>query len=96
MQVESSLQLAKNFALHQVAHENDARGVKSLKIQAFFWCSDGTIVDGALKHPNCKGCNVIETITVVNFSKFKALCKLERNVALNQVAYENKARGLKN
>ena len=74
MEVQRSLQLERNVALRQVAHENEARGLKSLKIQAFIRCNDGTIVDGALKNPNRTGCNVIETITVVNFRKFKAHC----------------------
>ena len=74
MQVQSSLQLARNVALQQVAHENEARCLKSLKIQAFIRCNEGTIVDGALKNPNRSRCNVIETITVQNFRKFKALC----------------------
>ena len=46
----------------------------SLKIQAFSRCNEGTIVDGAVKNPNHTGCNVIETITVLNFRKFKAHC----------------------
>ena len=52
MQVQSSLYLARNVALHQVAHENEVRGLKILKIQAFIRCNEGTIVDGALKNPN--------------------------------------------
>ena len=65
---------ARNVALHQVAHENDARGLMNLKIQAFLRCNDGTIIDGALKNRNRMVCNVIESITVLNFRMFKAQC----------------------
>ena len=51
------------MVLDQVAYENEARGVKSLKIQAISRCNEGTIVEGALKNPNRTGCNVIETIS---------------------------------
>ena len=47
MQVQSSVKLARNVALHQLAHENEVRGLKSLKIQASIRCNDGTTVDGA-------------------------------------------------
>ena len=61
MQVQSSLYLARNVALHQVAHENEARGLKILKIQAFIRGNEGTIVDGALKNPNRKGVEALES-----------------------------------
>ena len=42
-------------------------------------CNEGTIVDGAVNNPrvnnpNRTGCNVIDTINVLNFRKFKANC----------------------
>ena len=61
-QVQGSLQLATKVALDQVAYENEARGAKSLKIQTFCQCDEGTIDDGPVKNPNSAGCNVIETI----------------------------------
>ena len=36
----------------QVAYKNEARGVKSLKIQILGRCNEGTIVDGPVKNPN--------------------------------------------
>ena len=66
-QIEGSLQLARKVALDQVAYENQARGVKSLKIQAIRRCNEGTIDDGLVKNPNRAGCNVIETIWVLKF-----------------------------
>ena len=42
----------KKVALDQVAYENEARGVKSLKIQAILRCNKGTIIDGLVKNPN--------------------------------------------
>ena len=45
-QIQGSLQLARKVALDQVAYENEARGVKSLKIQAISRCNEGTIGDG--------------------------------------------------
>ena len=60
-QVQGSLQLARKFALDQVAYKNEARGLKSLKTQTFSRCNEGIIVDGFVKNPNCTGCNVIES-----------------------------------
>ena len=51
------MQLARKVALDQIAYENEARGVKGLKIQAFCRCNEGTNVDGAVKNPNRTGCN---------------------------------------
>ena len=48
-QVHGSLQLARKVALHQVAYDNEARSLMSLKIQAFIRCNEGTIVDRAVK-----------------------------------------------
>ena len=51
-QVQGSLQLARKVALDQVAYKNAARGLKSVKIQKFSRCNEGTIVDGSVKNPN--------------------------------------------
>ena len=59
-QVQGSLQLARKVALDQIAYENEARGLKSLKILGFSRCHKGTIGDEAVNNPNPKGCNVIE------------------------------------
>ena len=63
-QVQGSLQLARKVELDQVAYKNEARSLKSVKIQTFSRCSEGTIVDGSVNNPNCKGCNVIESIEI--------------------------------
>ena len=94
-QIQGSLQLAKKVALDHVAYENEARGVKSLKIQTFSRCIEGTIVDRAVNNPNPAGCNVIETICVLKFPQVQGSLQLARKVALDQVAYENAARGIK-
>ena len=56
-QDQGSMQLARKVALDQVAYENEARGVKSLKIQAIRRFNKGTIVDGRVKNPNRTGMN---------------------------------------
>ena len=94
-QVQGSLQLAKKVALDHVAYENEARGLKSLKLQTFSRCNEGTIVDRAVKNPNRAGCNVIETISVLKFPQVQGSLQLARKVALDQVAYENAVSGLK-
>ena len=94
-QVQGSLQLARKVALDQVAYENEARSLKSLKILGFSRCNEGTIVDGAVNNPNPTGCNVIETISVLKFPQIQGSLQLVRKVALDQLAYENKARGVK-
>ena len=48
-----------------------------------------------MKNPNCAGCNVIETIWVLKFPQVQGSLHLARKVALDQVAHENEARGLK-
>ena len=48
-QVQGSLQLARKVALDQVAYKNEARGLKSVKIQTFSRLNEGTIVDGSVK-----------------------------------------------
>ena len=63
-QVQGSLQLARKVALHQIAYEIEARGLKSLKMLGFRRCNEGTIGDEAVNNPNPRGCNVIETIGV--------------------------------
>ena len=63
-QVQGSLQLARKVAVDQVAYKIEARGLKSVKIQTFSRCNEGTIVDGSEKNPNCTGCNVIESTQI--------------------------------
>ena len=48
-QVQGSLQLARKVALDQVAYKNEARGLKSVKIQTFSRFNEDTIVDGSVK-----------------------------------------------
>ena len=62
------MQRARMVAVDQIAYENEARGFKSLKIQGFIRCNEGTIGDGAVNNPNPTGCNVIEIISVLKFS----------------------------
>ena len=95
LQVQSSLQLARKISLDQIVYENEARGVKSLKILGFSRCNDGSIVDGAVNSPNPTGCNVIETVSVLKFSQVKGSLQLARKVALDQIAFESEARSLK-
>ena len=59
-QVQGSLQLTRKVELDEVAFKNEARSLKSVKIQTFSLCSEGTIVDGSVRNLNCTGCNVIE------------------------------------
>ena len=94
-QVQGSLQLARKVALDQVVYENEARGLKILKILGFSRCNEGTIVDGAVNNPNPTGCNVIETISVLKVPQFQGSLQLARKVALDEVAYGSEARGLK-
>ena len=61
-QVLGSLQLARKVALDQVAYENEARSLKSLKILGLCRYNEGTIGDEAVNNPNPTGCNVIESI----------------------------------
>ena len=64
LQVQGSLQLARKVELDQVPYKNEARSLKSVKIQTFSRCSEGTIVDGSVKNPNCTACNVIESTEI--------------------------------
>ena len=90
-----SLQLTRKVALDQVAYESEARGLKSLKILGFSRCNEGTIVDGAVNNPNPTGCNVKETISALKFPRVQGSLQLGRKAALDQVASENEARGVK-
>ena len=90
-----SLQLARKVALDQVAYGSEARGLKSLQIIGFSRCNEGTIVDGAVNNPNRTGCNVIETTSLLKFPQVQGSLQLARKVALDQIAYDNEARGLK-
>ena len=94
-QVKGSLQLARKVALDQIAYENEARSLISLKILGFSRCNEGTIGDGSVNNPNPTGCNLIETISVLKFPQVQGSLQLARKVALDQVAYENEARGVK-
>ena len=48
-----------------------------------------------MKNPNRAGCNVIESIWVLKFPQVQGSLQQARKVALDQVAYENAARGVK-
>ena len=89
------MQLARKVALDQVAYENETRGLKNLKILGFSRCNEGTIGDGAVNNPNPTGCYVKATISVLKFPQVQGSLQIERKLALDQVAYESKARGLK-
>ena len=92
-QVQGSLQLARKVALDQVAYENEARGLKILKILGFSRCYEGTIGDGAVNNPNPTSCNVIETNRVLKVPQVQGSLQVARKLALDQKAYENEARG---
>ena len=94
-QVQGSMQLARKVAVDQISYENEARGFKSIKILGFSRCNEGTIGDGALNNPNPTGCNVKETVSVLKFPQVQGSLQLTRKIALDQIAYENEARGLK-
>ena len=81
-QVQGSLQLARKVALDQIAFENEARGLKSLKILGFSRCNEGTIGNGAVNTPNPTDCHVIETISVKKFQKILGSLQLARKLAL--------------
>ena len=94
-QVQCSLQLARKVALDQVAYENEARGLKILKILGFSRCNEGTIGDGAVNNPNPTSCNVRETISVLKVPQVQGSLQVARKVALDQVAYKSETRGEK-
>ena len=93
--VQGSMQLARKVAEDEIAYANEARGLKSLKILGFNRCNEGTISDGIVNNPNPTGCNVKETISVLKFPQVQGSLQLARKVALDQMAYEIEARGLK-
>ena len=74
--VKGSLQLARKVALDQVAYENEARVVKSLKIQAIRRCNKGAIVDGSVKNPNRTDMNACNR----NFREFMAHCSSQERL----------------
>ena len=94
-QVQGSLQLERKVALDQVAYECEARCLKSLKILGFSRCKEGTIGDGAVNNPNPSGCNIKATISVLKFPQVQGSLQHARKVAIDQIAYEIEARGLK-
>ena len=94
-QVQGSMQLARKVAVDEIAYENEARDLKSLKILGFSRCNEGTVGDGAVNTPNPTGCNVKETISVLKFPQVQGSLQLARKVALDQIAHENEARGVK-
>ena len=60
-QVQGTMKLAGKVAEDQIAYENEARGLKSLKILGLGQCNEGTIGDGAVNNPKPTGCYVKET-----------------------------------
>ena len=92
---QCSMQLERKVAVDQIEYENEARGLKSLKILGLSRYNEGSIGDEAVNNPNPTGCNVIETISVLKFPQVQGSLQLARKVALDQIAYENEARGLK-
>ena len=75
-QVQGSLQLARKVAHEQVAYENEARGVKSLKLQAIRRCNKGTIVDGRVENQNRTGMSACDR----NFREFMAHCSTQERL----------------
>ena len=94
-QVQGSVQLARKVAVDEIAYENEARGLKCLKILGFSRCNEGTVGDEAVNTPNHTGCNVKKTISVLKFPQVQGSLQLARKVALDKVAYENEAGGVK-
>ena len=94
-QVQGSMQRVRNIAVDQKAYENEARGLKSLKLLGFSRCNEGTIGVGTVNNPKPTGCTVKETISVLKVPQVQGSLQLARKVALGQIAYENDARGLK-
>ena len=82
-QVQGSKQLARKVAEDQIAYENEARGLKSLKILGFSRCNEGTIGDGAVNNPNPTGCYVKATISVLKLPQVQGSLPLARKVALD-------------
>ena len=65
--VNSWLIVARKKGCTRSSSIREARFVKSVKIQTFCWCNEGTIDAGPVKNPNRAWCNVIETIWVLKF-----------------------------
>ena len=95
LQIKCSLKLARKVTLDEIAYGNESRDLNILKILGFSRCNEGTIGDGAGNNPNPTGCNVIENISVLKFPQVQGSLQLAIKVALDQIAYENEARGLK-
>ena len=89
------MQLAGKVAEDQIAYENEARGLKRLKILGFSRFNEATIDDRAVNKPKPTGCYVKATISVLKFPQVQGSLQLARKVALDQVAYESEARCLK-
>ena len=64
-QVQGSMQRTRKVAEDQIEHENEARGLKSLKMIGFSRCNGGTIGEGAVNNPDPTGCTIKETISVL-------------------------------
>ena len=94
-QVQGSMQRVRKVAVDQIAYENEARGLKSLKILGFSRCNEGTIGVGAVNNPKPTGCTIKETISVLKVPQVQGSLQLARKDALDQIAYENDAKGLK-
>ena len=75
-QILDLFKLARKGALNQVAYQNEARGVKSSKIQAIRRCNKGTIVHGCVKNPNRTDMNVCNR----NFSELMAHCSSQERL----------------
>ena len=74
--VQGSMQLARNVALDQVEYQNEARSVKSLKIQAIRRCNKGTILDERVKNPYRIGMSACDR----NFREFMAHCSSQERL----------------
>ena len=94
-QVQGSMELARKIAEDQIAYEDEARGLKSIKMLGFSRWNEGTIGEGAVNNPKPTGCNVKDTISVLKFPEVQGTLQLARKVALDLIAYEIEARGLK-
>ena len=70
-QVQGSLQVARKVAIDLIAYENEAKGLKSLKILGLSRYNEGTIGDEGVNNPNPTGCNVIEIINVLKFQQIQ-------------------------
>ena len=58
-------------------------------------CNEGTIGDEAVNNPNPTGFNLKATISVLKFPQVQGSLQVAKKVALDQIAYEIEARGLK-